>query len=87
MNETVRITYKAARRIAVLTVGSTLLALGIVMIVMPGPAIILIPVGLAVLAMEFAWARFWLAKIRRGLSAQGANHRARRAQRHRDRHL
>ena len=87
MNQAVQITYKTARRVAILTVGSTLLALGIVMIFVPGPAIIFIPVGLAVLALEFAWARFWLKKVRRGLSTQNANHRARRAEHHRNRHL
>jgi hypothetical protein len=52
------------KRIAVLVVGSTILAIGMVLIVLPGPAFIVIPVGLAILAMEFAWARRWLRKAR-----------------------
>jgi len=86
MNETAKITYKVARRIAVLAVGSTILAVGIVMIVMPGPAIIVIPIGLAVLGAEFAWARIWLRKLREGISAQNSKHRGRRAENHRNRH-
>ena len=34
------------------------------MIVLPGPAIIVIPLGIAILALEFAWARRWLNKVR-----------------------
>ncbi len=44
--------------------GGTVLALGIAFIVLPGPAFLVIPAGLAILAMEFAWARRWLRKAR-----------------------
>ena len=37
---------------------------GIAMIVLPGPAFIVIPAGLGVLALEFAWARLWLRKVK-----------------------
>jgi tellurite resistance protein TerC len=57
------------KRIAVMIVGSTVLAIGIVMIVLPGPAIIVIPVGLGILGLEFAWARRWLRRIKQ----QGAS--------------
>ncbi len=86
MNGTISITYKVARRIVVLTVGGTVLAAGIAMIVAPGPAIVVIPIGLAVLGMEFAWARIWLRKLREGISAQNAKHRGRRAEDHRNRY-
>lgn len=59
-----RITYKWARRIAIAIVGFTVLAVGVAMIVLPGPAIIVIPVGLGILGLEFAWARHWLHKIK-----------------------
>jgi len=39
------------------------------MIVTPGPAIIVIPMGLAILASEFAWARHWLALVRKRTDA------------------
>lgn len=77
--------YKVARLIVVTAVGSTVLALGIVMIVAPGPAIVLIPVGLAILGIEFAWARSWLKRVRQHLSGRGAKNRGERAEEHRDR--
>ena len=78
-------TYKVARRVAVAVVGTTVLAVGIALIVLPGPAIVVIPVGLAILSIEFAWARLWLRKIRRSISGQSADSRASRAEGHRDR--
>lgn len=58
------ITYRWARRIVVAVIGGTLLLLGIAMVVLPGPAIIVVPLGLGVLGLEFAWARYWLRKLR-----------------------
>ena len=60
------LTYKWARRIAVALVGFTVLGIGIALIVLPGPALVVIPLGLAILGVEFAWARAWLRKVRRG---------------------
>lgn len=45
------------RRLMVATVGFTVLAIGLVMIALPGPAFLVIPIGLAILASEFCWAR------------------------------
>jgi Putative transmembrane protein (PGPGW) len=56
--------YRLARRIAVAIIGGTLLLIGIAMIVLPGPATVVIPMGLAVLSLEFAFARRWLAQVR-----------------------
>jgi tellurite resistance protein TerC len=36
--------------------GAIVTLAGIAMIVLPGPALVVIPIGLAMLAMEFAWA-------------------------------
>jgi tellurite resistance protein TerC len=58
------ITYKWARRIAIAIVGFSVLIIGIAMIVLPGPALIVIPVGLGILGLEFAWARHWLHKVK-----------------------
>ena len=57
-------TLKHAKRVIVTIIGVTVLCIGIAMIVLPGPAIIVIPVGLAILATEFVWARRLLHKIR-----------------------
>jgi len=45
---------------------------GIALLVLPGPAVVVIPVGLAILATEFAWARRWL-KIIRESAEKGAD--------------
>ena len=58
------LTYRWARRIAVALVGGTVLAIGIALIVLPGPALVVIPLGLAILGIEFAWARAWLRRVR-----------------------
>ena len=64
----VHLTYKAARRIVVAVVGATVLLLGVIMLVTPGPAIVVIPVGLAILSIEFTWARHWLKRLRESIS-------------------
>lgn len=45
------------RKVVIAVIGFTVLLIGIIMIALPGPAVIVIPVGLAILATEFAWAR------------------------------
>ena len=45
-------------------VGFTLLFVGVAMLVLPGPAIVVIPIALAILATEFLWARRLLTKIK-----------------------
>jgi dienelactone hydrolase len=61
--------YRAARRIVIGTVGATVLAIGVALIVLPGPAFVVIPIGLGILGLEFAWARRWLRKLRAGASS------------------
>ena len=51
------------RKVVYSVIGLTVLLLGVAMMVLPGPAIIFIPLGLAILASEYAWAR---RIIRRG---------------------
>jgi hypothetical protein len=53
-------TVRTLRRIAVGIIGCTVVAVGVVMIVTPGPAVVVIPAGLAILALEFEFARRWL---------------------------
>lgn len=85
MKRTVHLTYKAAKRIAIAVVGGTVVLLGIIMIVTPGPGLVGIAVGLAILAVEFAWARRWLKRLRETISNGLANNRAHRANSHRER--
>ena len=64
IGKVVTATYRQARRGIILVVGSTVLAVGVAMIVLPGPAFLVIPLGLSILAIEFAWARRWLNKVK-----------------------
>ena len=57
-------TYKLAKRIVIGVVGGTVLALGVVMMITPGPGVAGIIAGLGILAIEFAWARSWLKKAK-----------------------
>ena len=53
-----------ARKVIVAVIGTTVMAGGIALIVVPGPAVIVIPLGLAILATEFFWARRLLRRIK-----------------------
>jgi uncharacterized protein (TIGR02611 family) len=55
---------RLARRIVVSILGFSVILVGLVMIITPGPAIVVIPAGLAILALEFAWARRWLRRLK-----------------------
>jgi tellurite resistance protein TerC len=52
-----RLTLRQARKLIVLVVGFTVVGLGILMLIGPGPGLLVVPIGLAVLASEFVWAR------------------------------
>jgi hypothetical protein len=51
-------------------VGFTVLGIGVAMLVLPGPALLVIPIGLAVLGTEFVWAKRWLQRVRSLVSAR-----------------
>ena len=57
-------TLERAKRLIVIFVGFTVLAVGVVMIVFPGPAVVVMPLGLAILATEFIWARKLLVTLK-----------------------
>lgn len=60
--------YRTALRLVRVVVGGTLLAIGILLIVLPGPAFIVIPAALAILAGEFVWARMLLKRVKYHIS-------------------
>jgi len=64
---------KVVRRVIVSVIGATVLVIGVALLVLPGPAFIVIPIGLAILATEYAWARRWLKKVRRMASSVVSN--------------
>ena len=53
-----------AKRLVIMVIGFTILAAGVAMIVLPGPAILVIPVGLTILATEFIWAKKLLTTVK-----------------------
>jgi len=55
---------RAARRLVIAVVGLTVLVVGLALLVLPGPAFIVIPIGLGILAIEFEWARRLMGRAR-----------------------
>jgi uncharacterized membrane protein YccC len=54
---------RGARRSAVTVAGSLLVMVGLALLVLPGPGLLLLTAGLALLATEFAWAQRWLTRL------------------------
>lgn len=66
-------TLQQAKRAIKIVIGFTILLAGVVMLVTPGPGIAVIVGGLAILAAEFAWARWMLNKLKeRGVQIRDA---------------
>lgn len=61
-------TLRQAKKVIKIVFGLTLLLGGVVMLVTPGPGLLVIALGLAVLAAEFVWARRLLDRLK----AEGA---------------
>jgi uncharacterized protein (TIGR02611 family) len=60
-----------AFRVAWVMAGGILLTAGLAMVIFPGPAFVVIPIGLAMLSFEFAWAPRLLDQgLERGRAAQ-----------------
>lgn len=61
----------SVRKLFIAIIGGTVVLIGLALIVLPGPAFIVIPVGLAILATEFAWARSVLNRAKAMVSRKG----------------
>ena len=57
--------WRMVRRVGVTIVGSVVLGVGVILLVTPGPAFVVIPIGLGILSLEFEWARRWLREVKR----------------------
>lgn len=64
IRDSVTITYRAAKRIVVGVIGFTLLLIGLALVFTPGPGALVIILGLAILGIEFEFARRWLETFR-----------------------
>jgi len=71
MNDILNSAVKHARRLIVLVVGATIFMAGLAMVVLPGPAVVVIPLGLAVLGTEFIWARRLLRRVKAAITRTG----------------
>jgi len=45
--------------------GFILVAIGLIFIILPGPAILFLPLGLALLSLKYDWAKIWLRRCQR----------------------
>lgn len=73
----IRFVGRSSKRIAVTVVGTTVLAAGLAMLVLPGPGLLVIAVSFAILGTEYAWAASASEKTKRraqqaGRAAKGA---------------
>jgi tellurite resistance protein TerC/cation:H+ antiporter len=66
-------TLKQAKRLIVCVIGFTVLFIGVVMIVTPGPGFVVILAGLAILATEFLWARRLLQRVKEKATQMAAS--------------
>lgn len=55
---------KQIKKVFIGIIGGTIVLIGLVMIVLPGPAFIVIPLGLSILATEFIWAKKMIDKFK-----------------------
>ena len=69
------------KKLVVAISGGTLLLVGVAMLALPGPAVLVIPAGLAILATEFLWARQALRKCKGMVAKTRRNLRWRRCNR------
>jgi uncharacterized protein (TIGR02611 family) len=70
-----------ARKIIVGLVGGIVLLIGIALLVLPGPAFLVIPAGLAILATEFEWAERWKNKAKDWVEQQRRKHQQKKQMR------
>jgi len=61
---TPEILYKQIRRLSIFLIGISIVLIGCILFFTPGPAVVVIPIGLAVLATEFIWAKKLLKKFK-----------------------
>ncbi len=55
---------RLGRRIGIAIAGGAVIAAGVAMLVLPGPGIVVIALGLAILSLEFERPRVWLAQMK-----------------------
>ena len=69
------LSWRAAKRLVIAVIGTTVVLLGLVMMLTPGPGLVVILAGLGILATEFVWARRLLMQVKE--RSKGAIEKAR----------
>jgi hypothetical protein len=69
--EVVRFLVRSTKRIVVTVVGAALVVGGLAMLVLPGPGILVVVLGFAVLGTEYAWAAAALERTKRTAGRAG----------------
>ncbi len=69
--EVFRFIGRNSKRVAVTVVGAAVVVAGLVLLVFPGPGILVVVLGFAILGTEFAWAAAALEKTRKAADAAG----------------
>jgi hypothetical protein len=62
---------RSSKRIAVTVVGAAFVAAGVAMFVLPGPGILVVALGFAILGTEYAWAAAALERTKRTAERAG----------------
>lgn len=62
---------RSSKRVAVTVVGAAFVIAGLAMLVLPGPGIIVVAVGFAILGTEYAWAALALERTKSAASQAG----------------
>ena len=71
VRETLRFIGRSSKRIAVTVVGAGVVAAGLAMLVLPGPGILVVALGFAILGTEYAWAAAAFEKTKRSAEQAG----------------
>ncbi|HUP70093.1 MAG TPA: PGPGW domain-containing protein [Acidimicrobiales bacterium] len=66
--EIVRFIGRSSKRIAITVVGGAFVLGGLAMLVLPGPGILVVAIGFAILGTEYAWAAAALERTKRTAS-------------------
>lgn len=69
--EVVRFIFRNSKRIAISVIGALFLVAGLGMLVLPGPGVLVIAIGFAILGTEYAWAAAALERTKRTATHAG----------------
>lgn len=73
-----RLPFRTATRIVVLILGISVILVGVPLLVLPGPGLVTIVIGIGILATQFLWARRLLRKLRQKVDEAGTRFHQRR---------